>query len=159
MANLIYLTAEGRTQGLISAGCSTYASIGNRYQVGHEDEIPIFSFDHDLTREQHVNHQPIDFVKAIDKSSPLFGIAITNNELLTLRFDFYRTAADGTLELYYSIEITGVTIVGFSSHYPNSLTHNDAQPYESVSVKYQSVTWKHHAAGTSGYSIWADNVY
>ncbi len=159
MANIIYLTVKGISQGLISSGCSTYDSVGNKYQSGHENEIYVYSFDHDITREQHVNHQPIDFIKGIDKSSPLFGIAISNNEMLTLKFDFYRTAADGSLVRYYSIEITGATIVSFSSHYPNSLTHNDAQPYELISVKYESVTWKHHSAGTSGYSIKADRVY
>ncbi|WP_411704547.1 Hcp family type VI secretion system effector [Edaphovirga cremea] len=159
MSNVIYLTIKGSSQGLISSGCSTKDSVGNKYQTGHENEIYVYSFDHDITREQNVNHQPVEFIKAIDKSSPLLGVAISNNEKLSCLFDFYRTSSDGSQEKYYSIEIIGAIITGLSSHYPNSLTHNDAQPYESISIKYESITWKHHSAGTSGYSIWADRVY
>lgn len=43
MSNLIYLTLEGNIQGKISAGCGSQASVGNRYQLGHEDEIFVFS--------------------------------------------------------------------------------------------------------------------
>ncbi len=32
MSNLIYATIKGKNQGLISAGCSTFDSIGNKYQ-------------------------------------------------------------------------------------------------------------------------------
>ncbi|GKW17185.1 hypothetical protein PEC301937_31340 [Pectobacterium carotovorum subsp. carotovorum] len=39
MANLIYTSINGQKQGLISSGCSTLDSIGNRYQTGHEDQI------------------------------------------------------------------------------------------------------------------------
>ncbi|CDG17181.1 Putative Haemolysin co-regulated protein (Putative Hcp) (fragment) [Xenorhabdus doucetiae] len=34
MSYLIYLSLKGKKQGLISAGCSTPESIGNRYQAG-----------------------------------------------------------------------------------------------------------------------------
>lgn len=37
MANNIYLTITGKKQGLISAGCSTFDSIGNKYQAAHQD--------------------------------------------------------------------------------------------------------------------------
>ncbi len=39
MANRIYLRLEGNKQGLISKGCSSQESIGNKYQRGHEDQI------------------------------------------------------------------------------------------------------------------------
>lgn len=159
MSNVIYLTVKGKSQGLISSGCSTYDSVGNKYQSGHENEILVYSFEHDLTREQNVSHHPVKFIKAIDKSSPLFGMAISNNELLECNFDFYRTARDGGLEKYYSIELTDAVINNVASVYPNSLTHNEQQPYETVSVKYKSITWKHHVAGTSGYSIWDERIY
>ncbi|MCG3463369.1 type VI secretion system tube protein Hcp [Xenorhabdus bovienii] len=112
MANLIYATIKGKKQGLISAGCSTFYLIGNNYQSGHADEILVLSFDHEITRTMNVNHRPVSFVKPIDKSSPLLGVAISNN-----------------------------------------------QPEELISVKYASITWQHHIAGTSGYSFWEDRLY
>ncbi len=51
MSYMIYLTLNGKKQGLISAGCSTLDSIGNRYQKGHEDQIQVLSLDHSMTRD------------------------------------------------------------------------------------------------------------
>ncbi|EEV6730488.1 type VI secretion system tube protein Hcp, partial [Escherichia coli] len=42
MGDIIYLRITGEQQGDISAGCGTQASVGNRYQQGHEDEIFVF---------------------------------------------------------------------------------------------------------------------
>ncbi len=39
MSDLIYLTLKGRRQGLISAGCSSIDSIGNKGQLDHTDQI------------------------------------------------------------------------------------------------------------------------
>ncbi|CAM3295937.1 protein of unknown function [Xenorhabdus nematophila AN6/1] len=73
MSHIIYLSLKGKKQGLISAGCSTPESIGNRYQKGREDQIQVLSLNHSMSRDQNVNHQPVSFVKPIDKSSPLFA--------------------------------------------------------------------------------------
>ncbi|MDC9583063.1 Hcp family type VI secretion system effector [Xenorhabdus sp. PR6a] len=159
MSNIIYLTVNGKKQGLISAGCSSENSIGNIYQCGREDQIYIYELSHALYREQNVAHSPITIKKPIDKSSPLLGVAISNNEELECLFDIYRTDSAGGLSKYYSLKITNVTISEMSFICPNSLTHNDAQPQESVSFKYKSITWQHHLAGTSGYSFWDDRVY
>ncbi|EKD5486156.1 TPA: type VI secretion system tube protein Hcp [Salmonella enterica] len=50
MANLIYLTLNGQLQGLISSGCSSQASIGNKAQTTHLDQIMIYELSHGLTR-------------------------------------------------------------------------------------------------------------
>lgn len=71
MANSIYLKIKGTSQGDISKGCSTYDSIGNKYQSGHEDQIYVYSFDYDINRDQNISHSPVIISKPIDKSSPL----------------------------------------------------------------------------------------
>ncbi|WP_431224510.1 Hcp family type VI secretion system effector [Serratia sp. L9] len=159
MANVIYLTLKGKKQGLISAGCSSMDSIGNKGQEGHLDQILIYSLLHSMTREQNVSHHPAVLTKPIDKSSPLLGVAISNNESLEALFEFYRTNASGAQELYFSILLTDATISDISASHPHSITHTGAQPQETVSLKYKSITWSHHIAGTSGYSIWDDRVY
>lgn len=116
-------------------------------------------FKSSITRHQNINHLPIDFIKLIDKSSPLILSAISNNEVLKLIFDFYRTSQDGKQEKYYSILIQGAQIVDFSTRYPHSLTHNMSQPEELISVNYSDITCTHHMAGTSGYSIKENNVF
>lgn len=39
MANHGYMSITGKKQGLISSGCSSQVSIGNKCQIGHFDEI------------------------------------------------------------------------------------------------------------------------
>ncbi|MEX0446133.1 type VI secretion system tube protein TssD [Xenorhabdus sp. SGI246] len=63
--------------------CDKYqASIGNQYQQRHEDEIFVLSIRHSIIRNQNVMHHPLEFIKLIDKSSPLLGMAISDNEKL-----------------------------------------------------------------------------
>lgn len=159
MANIIYLTLEGNKQGLISKGCSTIDSIGNKYQKGHEDEILIHELSSNLSMHQNVSFQPISIRKPIDKSSPLLSQALTSSEILTCDFAFYRTSMNGGLELYYKIKLTDASIVDLNCFYPNSITHNQAQPEESVSFRFKSVTWEHVVAGTSTYSIWEERSF
>ena len=97
MANVIYASVIGEKQGLISSGCGTHASIGNKYQSNHRDEIFVLQFDHSMSRERNVIHHPVKFYKPIDKSSPLLSSAISGNEELSVVFDFYRTRVGGVL--------------------------------------------------------------
>lgn len=39
MANLIFMKIKGKIQGLISEGCLSVNSVGNKHISGHEDEI------------------------------------------------------------------------------------------------------------------------
>ncbi|MBC8953312.1 type VI secretion system tube protein TssD [Xenorhabdus sp. PB62.4] len=96
---------------------------------------------------------------SIDKATPLLGVTISDNEELECTFDIYRTDSNGGLSLYFTIKVTNATISNINVICPNSLTHNDAQPQEIISFKYKSITWQHHLAGTSGYSIWDERVY
>ncbi|NHB87966.1 type VI secretion system tube protein Hcp [Photorhabdus tasmaniensis] len=159
MSDLIYLTLKGHKQGLISAGCSSIDSIGNKGQLDHIDQIFVYSLAHSLTREQNVNHHPITFKKPIDKSSPLLGVAISDNEVLDAIFDGYRANQAGILELYYTIKVIGATITDLAIYHPHSITHAGSQPQETISLRYKSITWTHHIAGTSAYSIWDDRIY
>ncbi|PHM36167.1 Hcp family type VI secretion system effector [Xenorhabdus innexi] len=153
MSHIIYLSLKGKKQGLISAGCSTPESIGNRYQKGREDQIQVLSLNHSMSRDQNVNHQPVSFVKPIDKSSPLLAMAIDGNELLDASFVHYRTSQMGQLEFFYEIKLTSATIVDISYNYPHSINDNGAIPHEVVMLDYKSISCNHIAAGTSGYSI------
>ncbi len=90
MSHIIYLTLEGNQQGLISSGCSTFDSIGNRYQKGHEDQIQVLGLNHTITREENIAHHPIQLIKPIDKSSPLLCLVFLLHQMnhLLLLFSF-----------------------------------------------------------------------
>lgn len=157
MANLIYATITGSQQGLISSGCSTFDSIGNKWQANHENEIFIYELTCHLERHDNVSFHPVEIRKPIDKSTPLLTLALNDNEKLECEFLFHRISESGGLEPYFKIKLTDAMISEIHSYYPNSLTHNEIQPQESISFKYKTITWEHIKAGTSAYCIW-ENV-
>ncbi|WP_016600913.1 type VI secretion system tube protein TssD, partial [Yersinia pestis] len=69
------------------------------------DQIQVLSLNHSISRQQNVAHHPVHFVKPIDKSSPLLGVAISENERINVVFYFYRVNSAGQLELYYEVKL------------------------------------------------------
>ncbi len=144
MSNLIYLTLEGDIQGKISAGCSSQASVGNRYQLGHEDEIFVFSLMQEAgSTGGRLHHRGLQFCKLLDKSSPLLSNAINNNERLKLIFDIYRTNRYGHIEKYYLVELRGASIRFIKLH-----SKMNDMDYEYVSVNYDYILSRHLITGT-----------
>lgn len=144
MSDIVYLTLSGELQGNISTGCGTQKSVGNRYQLGHEDQIFIFSLMQSTTSTgAGANHLGIRFCKTLDKSSPLLSNAINNNESLNMVFDIYRVNRYGRMEKYYVIEVRGARL--------NSIQfqmQENTLDYEYISADYDYIRCCHLAAGT-----------
>lgn len=153
MSSQIYLILKGNKQGLISSGCSSYDSIGNKYQANHENEIFIFSTNYNISRNQNLSNGPFIVTKPDDKSTPLLLVCISNNEILDCEFSYYRIDFHGVHSLYKKIKLTKASLISISNNHPSSLNHNDMQPYETISLRYESITCQHVVANTSGYSI------
>ncbi|MBN3193372.1 Hcp family type VI secretion system effector [Pectobacterium versatile] len=158
MSSIIYLELTGDKQGLISSGCSSLQSIGNRSQLGHEDQIQVLSLNHSMSYDDNLSCHPVELIKFIDKSSPLLGVSVSSNERLTANFFLYRVNSAGQLELFYEIKLTDARVVDIFCNYPHSINNNEMMPYEKVHLKYGSISWEHKVAGTSGYSIWNDSI-
>ena len=158
MSEMIYLTLKGNKQGIISAWCSSYDSIGNKYQDSHRDQILVYSTTYDLARKQNVSHAPFIMIKADDKSSPLLISAISNNEILDCLFEYHRVDKSGVMIAYKKILLTKASIIRITNESPNSLTENEMQPFEKVSLLYESITCTHNTANTSGYSIRSESI-
>ncbi len=159
MANIIWLTLQGRNQGLISAGCASLDSIGNKSQSGHRDQIMVMTVNHGLSRALNVNHQCLTFVKPLDKSSPLLGKAICENEVLDCEFSFYRTNPSGLNECYYLLKLLNARISSIHLQVPRVIDDSKGQPEEIIELSYESINWEHHIAGTSAYSLWEEQVF
>lgn len=157
MANHGYMTIIGEVQGLISAGCSTQGSIGNKCQPAHADEIMVLSYSHNMANIGNINkatHRPIIISKNVDKSSPLIAQALSSREAIHCSISFYRTSSFGLLEKFYTIEVRGGVIADLTLDMPHVVLHSDAEPQEHVAIRYRDIIWTHHLAGTSGYSSW-----
>ena len=106
MANISYLSLSGETQGLISAGCSTLDSVGNKAQPEHKDQIMVYALMHSISRSQNVNHHELIITKPVDKSSPLLAKALSDNEKMAIcEFILYRTGNDSNLLIVFYVQI------------------------------------------------------
>ena len=155
-----YMSIKGRSQGLISAGCSATDSIGNRCQAAHMDEIMVLSFSHNLSNvgnTERTTHRPILITKYIDKATPLLAQALTNREVLECRINLYRIIA-GKHECYFKDELSGAIVVDQRMEVPHSVLLNAQDPQEYLAIRYDFIGWHHLIANTSGYASWGDNL-
>lgn len=159
MSNIIYLSMTGEKQGLISAGCSSIDSIGNKFQIIHKDEITVYELSNAVSRANNVAIQPVEIRKPIDKATPLLTQALGENEKLECVFSFYRTVNYGGNEFYFKMILKDAIINNITFFYPNAITYDEAQPYESVSFKFSSIAWEHVAARTSSCLLWDNAAY
>ena len=160
MANHGYMRMTGNIQGLISAGCSTQQSIGNKCQTAHMDEIMVLSYTHNMLNIGNIDkptHSPIIITKNIDKASPLLAQALSNREEINCTVSFYRVSSFGMQEKFYSVSINGGIIADLTLEMPHAILQRDAEPQEHIALRYRDITWTHHAAGTSGYSTWGND--
>lgn len=163
MASHSYMKITGKRQGLISAGCSGFSSIGNKCQSGHQDEIMVLAYAHDMLTGNNGSlsgsrgkHLPIVITKAIDKSSPLLANALHEGEEVECVLNLYRVASAGGQERYYSIHLTGARIAHISQQVPHAIHMNNAEPQELVSIRYREIAWAHVPGATSAYSTWGN---
>ena len=160
MANHGYMTITGKAQGLISAGCSTQDSIGNKCQSGHTDEIMVLSYTHNMVNIGNINkptHSPIIITKNVDKASPLLAQALSTREEVNCTISFYRVSSFGMQEKFYSVSINGGVIADLTLEMPHAILQSDAETQEHISIRYRDITWTHHVAGTSGDSTWGND--
>ncbi len=161
MASHSYMTITGKKQGLISAGCSGQESIGNKCQAGHEDEIMVLAYSHNMaagsdgsTLGGNGKHMPVILTKNIDKSTPLLASALHEGEEVECKINFYRISAAGFQEKYFTVVLIGGRIANLSVQVPHVINMGAAQPQEIVAIRYREISWVHHQASTSAYSAW-----
>ena len=164
-----YLSITGVKQGLITAGTFTQDSVGSIYQEGHEDQILVQAFAHQviIPRDPQSGqptgqrvHKPLMISKVFDKSSPLLFSALTTGEEVSCRLEWLRTSSAGTQEHYFTIELEGATIVDIQSRMPNCQDPENAHftHLEDVHFTYRKIIWTHEVAGTSGSDDWRSPV-
>lgn len=158
MANPAYMSIEGRVQGLISSGCSTPESVGNRSQLDQMNEIMVLSYSHNMSNFGKRNHNPFVITKGLDKSSPLLAQALSSGEKLTCVLKLYRTTPQGSQENYYTVRLKSAVIVDITSELPHVIDQNDLEAYEMIAFKYGEIEWQHNSAGTSGIDAWKNMV-
>lgn len=166
MATPAYMSITGEQQGLITAGAFTANSVGNIYQEGHEDQVMVQGFSHEVIIPSDPQsgqstgprmHKPLCITKVFDKSSPLLLQALTSSESITeIVIQWFRTSASGTQEHYYTTKIEDAIIVGIKDYMHNCQdpTKSHFTHLEDVQFAYRKITWTHEISGTSGSDDW-----
>ena len=168
MATPAYMSVTGEKQGLITAGAFTADSVGNTYQEGHEDQVMVQGFSHELTIPRDPQsgnttgqriHKPLVITKVFDKASPLLLEALTSGERMTaVEIKWYRPKGQGGQEHYYTTKLEDAIIVVIKDY-----MHNCQDPanthfthLQDVHFSYRKITWTHEACGTSGSDDWSE---
>ena len=110
-----YISIEGETQGLITAGALSTDSIGDAFVEGHEDQMLVQEFNHNVTvptdpqsgqpSGQRV-HKPFQFTVALNKAVPLLYNALASGEKMkTVELKWYLTSIEGKQENFFHTEI------------------------------------------------------
>lgn len=156
-----YLVIEGETQGPIAGGA----------EAGREDSIQLFGWSHEVVSPRDAasglptgkrQHKPFTITKAVDKATPLIMNALTQNEnLTTVRIDFYRQARGGADVLWYSIELSNAAIAGVGARGGRNIHDLKQKPLahnrnlEEVSFVYERITWTYHEGGVTAEDDWS----
>lgn len=169
MPSPVYIKIEGSKQGLISAGASTEASIGNNWQSGHEDEILAQYVSHVVTvptdpqsgqpTGQRV-HKPFEFITVLNKSVPLMYNALTSGEKLDkVEVKWFRTSTTGQQEHFFTTILEDAIITNIVCDMPHAQDPKNAEYTQllKVCMNYRKVVWEHGSAGTSGSDDWREN--
>ncbi|MGA4816298.1 Hcp family type VI secretion system effector [Pseudomonas aeruginosa] len=129
MATPAYMSITGTKQGLITAGAFTEDSVGNTYQEGHEDQVMVQGFNHEvIIPRDPQSGQPTGHACTSRWSSPrsstrprrLLLAALTSGERLTkVEIQWYRTSAAGTQEHYYTTVLEDAIIVDIKDYMHN----------------------------------------
>ena len=161
-----YISITGQTQGNITAGAFTADSVGNIYVQGHEDEMLVQEFLHNVTVPTDPQsgqpagqraHKPFMFTVALNKAVPLMYNALASGEMLpTTELHWWRTSVEGKQEHYFTTRLTDSTIVDMKLHMPHCQdpAKREFTQLLEVSLAYRKIEWEHVKSGTSGADDW-----
>ena len=165
-----YISIEGETQGLITAGALSTDSIGDAFVEGHEDQMLVQQFDHVVTvptdpqsgqpSGQRV-HKPFKFTVALNKAVPLLYNALASGEKMkSVELKWYRTSIEGKQENFFTTKLESASIVDIHCEMPHCQdpANGDFTQNLTVSMSYRKILWDHVNAGTSGSDDWRKPV-
>lgn len=162
MAETVHLVLVAN--GVVIEGESTQTDLGR------DKTIECLSFKDNVRTARELGsraavgrrvHEPIEFIKRIDKSSPLLAKALCRNEKVQGTFRFYRPSpnGDGTTEQFFSIEITDSRIDSIERISPNASDPAASKnpPMEIIRVVYATIRWIYEPTGAEFVDSWGQS--
>ena len=141
MSQQLFLTLESGRNGRIE---------GSVTQAGFEDLIEVFSSSHEVSTDATLSgrrarsrnqHGAFTISKGVDKASVLlYDSWNTNDRINLLKLECYKTAHQGTLELFYTVELENARITSIKQQLANPLL-SPLATVEEVSFAYMEIKW------------------
>lgn len=164
-----YLSITGTKQGLITAGTFTQDSVGNIYQEGHEDQILVEAFQHQviIPRDPQSGqptgqrvHKPLMISKVFDKSSPLLFSALTSGKWSSAAWSGIAPPPPAPRSITSPSSWRTRSSSISSRGCPTARTPGNAHftHLEDVHFTYRKIVWTHEVSGTSGSDDWRSPV-
>ncbi len=145
----MYLTMTGDRQGVIKGSVTT---------KGFEGTMEIYSYTHSIVSPRDAasglptgkrQHKPITITKPIDKATPLlYNSLVTNENIKDWKLQFYRISPTGTLENFYTIQLTNAAIASITD---SGSAYGTTQ---TISFTYQKITWTWTDGGITAQDDW-----
>lgn len=154
-----YLKLTGANQAKIDGSCK---------RKEREGDIVISAFSHNIYQPHGgdaglgnaaIYHEPIQFEKEVDKSSPKLYQALLEKELLEFEFSWFRFDDTGKEQMYYQIKLSQAKIIKASPYTPNAFENHSGHIrfMEKISVMYDKIAWSWGEFGDISYeSIWRE---
>lgn len=165
MATPAYMSIVSATNGLLTDAAFTEDSVGNTYQKGHENEVMVQAFEHEVTIATDPQngtpssdriHKPARITKVFDRCSPLLLQALCDGEQLSkVEIKWYRQAKSGK-EHYFTTTLEHATIVRIHDYMHNCQDPNNQHftHLQDVYMTYRKITWDHVRSTTTGSDNW-----
>ena len=157
MAMPAYMTVEGENQGPIEGSCD---------QGGHENEIIVEEFNHEITIPHDIQtglptaprqHHEFVVTKFFDKSSPKLYQALTTGEhLKEVKLTWFRIDATGKQEHYFTIKLEDAVLVSINPMMANCLDPANG-PFghmEKAAFTYRKIIWTWETDGIESEDDW-----
>lgn len=157
MANTMYLTVTGASQGAINGDCS---------QSGRENSILVYNMDHtvEIPRDTHTGlptgqriHKPLTILKHKDQATPLlYQACCTGEHISSFELDYYRINDKGQEEHYFTITLSNAIIVEMREYTPTTFLekHKPYHDMEEVSFSYEKIVWTYEPDGVESEDDW-----
>jgi type VI secretion system secreted protein Hcp len=161
MAESIWMSLKGAKQGDIKSETTA---------KGRENLIECIEFEAGVQspRDPHSGlptgkrqHQPLVVRKRVDKTTPLLSSAlVTNENLTTVKLQFWRPKGDGTSEQFYTIELTNAGLSKQKIYLPFTLDPEKAHlpALEKLEFTFQKITWTFTQGGVTASDDWESPV-
>lgn len=91
------------------------------------------------------HYEPVVIRKYIDRTTPQLLQALTDNAPIDAVFRFYRPSAQGYVEHYFTVEVTGGRIVSIE----RSWSQDSPAEAEDVGIAPATIRWTHEHTGST----------